>query len=295
MATKKRKVYFSAIQVRGIMTLEPIKDHDVIKRDIFDRIVENYKNAEESGDFSPFQKQINEENEDEKFFVSMLHYQNNHLCGIVSHGSPNMERYLRQRNPETFDVKELVPDAGNVFEEYSFFAISPRKMQMAYLSDPAVSSNIPSLVLSLLQKALYQNFEFEERSLMDNDIKSKIRQLGQNVIVKGTILGFDDTISGGVRSVNQIEKAMGTKFKTTVKIRAKVGRVLSDEDIDTITSLATQEQGYSSFTFADEKDADKEIIDVIKNRVRLSRTIELSIKDKSTDIWNKLCCSLNEG
>ena len=40
--------------------------------------------------------------------------------------------------------------------------------------------------------------------------------------------------------------------------------MLSDEDIDTITSLATQEQGYSSFTFADEKDADKEIIDVIK-------------------------------
>ena len=108
MATKKRKVYFSAIQVRGIMTLEPIKDHDVIKRDIFDRIVENYKNAEESGDFSPFQKQINEENEDEKFFVSMLHYQNNHLCGIVSHGSPNMERYLRQRNPETFDVEDIL-------------------------------------------------------------------------------------------------------------------------------------------------------------------------------------------
>lgn len=288
MEKKTRKVYFSAIEVRDILSNEEIKDRKVIKRDVFDKIVENYEKAKVTGNYSPFQKTVNKE-DDEKYFISMLHNVGNNLCGIVSHGTPQMERYLRERNPDTYDVKELVPAVGNVFEEYSFFAISPDKMQMAYLSESAVSSNIPSLVLSLLRQVLNQNYEFEERSLHDRDIKKKIKALGDNVIVKGTIVGQDDKVSDGLRSVNTIAKAMGTKFSTTIKIRAKVGRLLSDEDIDLITSMATQDEGYSSFTFADEKDADQEIIDVIKNSVRLTKTIELSKKEMPAVIWEKLC------
>lgn len=107
--------------------------------------------------------------------VSMLHYEGNVLCGIVSHGTPKNERYLRECNPETFNVKELVPSEGNVFEEYSFFAISIQKMQMAYLSDSAVSTNIPGLVLTLLKPSVNINYFMEESSLHDHDIKKKIR------------------------------------------------------------------------------------------------------------------------
>jgi len=144
MANKKRKVYFSALQVRGMLSNEAEEDRTKIKTEIFDPIVAKYDAAKEKGDFSSFQRKIDDG--EEVFMVSMLHYEGNVLCGIVSHGTPKIERYLRECNPETFNVKELVPSEGNVFEEYSFFAISIRKMQMAYLSDPAVSTNIPGLV-----------------------------------------------------------------------------------------------------------------------------------------------------
>lgn len=92
---------------------------------------------------------------------------------------------MRECNPETFSVKELVPSEGNVFEEYSFFAISIQKMQMAYLSDPAVSTNIPGLVLTLLRPSVNIKFNLEESSLYDYDIKKKIKQLGNKVAVYG--------------------------------------------------------------------------------------------------------------
>ena len=60
-----------------------------------------------------------------------------------------------------------------MFEEYSFFAISIQKMQMAYLSDPAVSANIPGLVLTLFTPSVNINYFLEESSLYDHDIKKK--------------------------------------------------------------------------------------------------------------------------
>lgn len=187
MANKKRKVYFSALQVRGMLSNEAEKDLNKIKTEIFDPIVAKYNAAKEEGDFSSFQRKIDDG--EEVFMVSMLHYEGNVLCGIVSHGTPKIERYLRECNPETFNVKELVPSKGNVFEEYSFFAISIQKMQMAYLSDPAVSTNIPGLVLTLLIPSVNPNYFLEESSLYDHDIKKKIKQLGTKVAVYGTIKG----------------------------------------------------------------------------------------------------------
>ena len=295
MASKKRKVYFSALQARGMLSNEPIDDRALIKAEIFDQIVSKYEAATQSGDFSLFQKKI--EDSEEVFMVSMLHYEGNTLCGIVSHGSPKIERYLRECNPTTFDVKELVPEAGNVFEEYSFFAISIQKMQMAYLGDSAVSTNIPALVLSLLRPTVNVNYEFEENTLMDYDIKKKIKQLGDKVVVRGTLIDQAQRVIGGMPSIGTLERAMGTKFSATVKVRAKVGRKLTDTDIETITNTATQDEGFSSFTFADERDTDKEIIDVIKNQVRFAKNIELSTDEKKqpTAIWAKLCDSFNAG
>lgn len=295
MATKKRKVFFSSVQVRFMLTHELLEDREKIKTDIFDPIIEKYNAAKESGDFSPFQRKI--EGSNEVYMVSMLHYKDHNLCGVVSHGSPQIQRYLRQCNPETFDVKELVPDDGNVFEEYSFFAISITKMQMAFLNDSAVSSNIPSLVLSLLHPSVNVNYDLEERSMLDVDIKQKIKNLGDNIVIKGVMIGQEQRVVGGLPSIATMQNAMGTKFEAKINVKARVRKKLTDHDIEIIQMNATQDEGFSSFTFADERDADKEIIDVIKNRVRTSKTIELSDSERMepTAVWTKLCASFIMG
>lgn len=288
MANRKRNVYFSTLQARKMMTNELQEDRAIIKSDIFDPIVKRYDEAKEKGDFSDFQRKIGDGQE--VFMVSMLHYEGNVLCGIISHGTPKIERYLRECNPETFCVKELVPSEGNVFEQYSFFAISIRKMQMAYLSDPAVSKNIPLLVLQLLKPSIDINYELEESCLLDSDIRKKIKQLGDNVIVRGTIVGKEEKVIGGLESIRTLQKAMGTKFSATVNVKTKLKIKLTDAAIDVITDTATQDEGFSSFTFADASEEDREVIDVIKNQVRFSKKIELAADEQNMPhiIWEKL-------
>lgn len=293
MATiKKRKVYFSALQARMMLSNEMEEDRAKIKTEIFDTIVAKYDEAKERGVFSSFQCKI--DGGVEFFMVSMLHYEGNVLCGIVSHGTPKIERYLRECNPETFNVKELIPSKGNVFEEYSFFAISIQKMQMAYLSDSAVSNNIPGLVLTLLKPSVNINYFLEESSLYDHDIKKKIKQLGDKVAVYGTLKGQEERIIGGISSLKTLERRLGGKIKSELRVKAKVGKQLSDEDIDVILETAAKEE-FTSFTFTDERDSDKEVIDVIRNHVRYSKNIELSAEERkiSTAIWRKLCCALD--
>lgn len=86
---------------------------------------------------------------------------------------------------------------------------------------------------------------------------------------------------------------MGGKLKSELKVKAKLGKQLSDEDIDVILETAANEE-FSSFTFTDERDSDKEVIDVIRNHVRFSKNIELSAEERKipTAIWRKLCGTL---
>lgn len=293
MANKKRKVFFSALQVRLMMTNELQKDKTVIKKEIFDPIVEKYNQATKSGDFSLFQRKLDQG--EEVFMVSMLHYKGTVLCGIVSHGTPKIERYLRECNPETFSVKELTPSEGNIFEEYSYFAISIPKLQIAYLNNTAISTNIPVLVLALLAPSISIDYVLEESCLLDHDIKRKIQQLGDNVVVRGTMEGQEERVIGGLPSIKTLQTTMGSKFTAVIKVKAKLGRKLTDDDIDIITRTATQDEGFSTFTFADERDEDKEVIDVIRNQARLSRTIELTDEERKMPnvIWQKLSSAFN--
>lgn len=295
MAKSKRNVFYSTVQVRYMLTHELLEDRAKIKELIFDPIIENYNTAKETGDFSLFQRKLERSNE--VFMISMLHYRDNNVCGVVSHGSPRMQRYLRQCNPETFDVKELVPDDGNVFEEYSFFAISITKMQMAYLSDSAVSSNIPSLVLSLFHPSVNVNYDFEERAMLDADIKQKIKNLGNNIVINGVIVGREEHVVGGMQSIATMQNALGAKFEARIKVRAKVQKKLTDEDIEIIRNNATMDEGFTSFTFADESNNDNEVIDVIKNRIRTTKSIELSDNERMDPnaVWTKLCASFYVG
>lgn len=66
-----------------MLSNEMEKDRAKLKVEIFDPIVSKYYEAKENGDFSAFQRKI--EDSDEVFMVSMLHYEGNVLCGIVSH------------------------------------------------------------------------------------------------------------------------------------------------------------------------------------------------------------------
>lgn len=117
MKDQKRKVYFSSLQVRIMLSHELETDQAKILSDVFDRIVAAYAKAEESGTYTNFQSKI----DDEVLMISKLHYVGDCLCGIVGRGIPKIHRFLRECNPETFGTKELTPSEGNLFEEYSFF------------------------------------------------------------------------------------------------------------------------------------------------------------------------------
>ena len=80
-------------------------------------------------------------------------------------------------------------------------------------------------------------------------------------------------------------------MKAKVNVSARVSKVLTDQDIDTITELATTDEGFSSFTFQDEMDSDKEIIDVIRRQTYFTKGITLNKEEQQQPeaIWQKLC------
>ena len=289
MKDQKRKVYFSSLQVRIMLSHELETDQAKIRSDVFDRIVAAYAKAEESGTYTNFQSKI----DDEVLMISKLHYVGDCLCGIVGRGIPKIYRFLRECNPETFGTKELTPSEGNLFEEYSFFAIAVSKLQMAFLNNTAISQNIPRLVVSILRNSLGGTiYEFEESTMLDFDIKKKLKQLsGKKITVKGSLANKEETVIGGMRSLKTIEQTLGTKMKATVNVSARVSKVLTDQDIDTITELATTDEGFSSFTFQDEMDSDKEIIDVIRRQTYFTKGITLNKEEQQQPeaIWQKLC------
>ena len=289
MKDQKRKVYYSSLQVRIMLSHELETDQAKIRLDVFDRIVAAYAKAEESGTYNNFQCKI----DDEVLMVSKLHYVGDCLCGIVGRGIPKIYRFLRECNPETFGTKELTPSEGNLFEEYSFFAIAVSKLQMAFLNNTAISQNIPRLVVSILRNSLGGTiYEFEESTMLDFDIKKKLKQLsGKKITVKGSLANKEETVIGGMRSLKTIEQTLGTKMKAKVNVSARVSKVLTDQDIDTITELATTDEGFSSFTFQDEMDSDKEIIDVIRRQTYFTKGITLNKEEQQQPdaIWQKLC------
>ena len=69
MATKKRKVFYSSVQVRFMLTHELLEDREKIKSEIFDPIITKYNDAKESGDFSLFQRK--NEGNNEVYMVSI--------------------------------------------------------------------------------------------------------------------------------------------------------------------------------------------------------------------------------
>ena len=70
MKDQKRKVYFSSLQVRIMLSHELETDQAKIRSDVFDRIVAAYAKAEESGTYTNFQSKI----DDEVLMISKLHY-----------------------------------------------------------------------------------------------------------------------------------------------------------------------------------------------------------------------------
>ncbi len=295
MAKNKRKVFFSRFRVCVMLKNEYETRYGILKPEVFDVIMNNYHQAENTGNFSLFQMK----NEDSKqiYVLNKLHYENDILCGIIGRGMQKIERFLREYNPNTFDEKELTPSKGNIFQEYSYFAVSLKKMQIAYLDNSAVSSNIPRIIVLILRQALGSAiYDLEEEKLIDYDIKSKIKSLGNKVSVKGTLIGQEQSIIGGKKSLSDLEKALGSKFKATVRLSAKVSKKFIDDDIDQIANLATQDEGFSTFSFTNEEEGtDKEIIDVIRKQVYYSKDIDLNEQERLNPeiIWHRMCNALH--
>ena len=294
MAKNKRKVFFSKFRVCIMMKNEYETRYQILKPEVFDVIMNSYKQATESGNFSFFQKKYGDDKH--VYMLNNLHYEGDILCGIIGRGTPKMERFLRECNPNTFDEKELTPSEGNLFQEYSYFAISPRRLQIAYLGNSAVSNNIPLVIVTILRQALGSAlYDLEEEKLIDYDIKKKIKNLSDNVSVKGTLIGQEQNVVGGKKSLGDLEKTLGSKFRVTVKLSAKVSKKFADEDIDAIANLATQDEGFSAFSFTNEEEgADKEIIDVIRKQVYYSKDIELNEQERTQPeiVWQKMCATL---
>ena len=291
MAKNKRKVFFSKFRVCIMMSNEYETRYPVLKPEVFDVIMNDYKKAETNGDHAHFQ--MKSKDESQIYMLSKLHYEGNCLCGIVGRGTPRMERFLRECNPNTSDEKELTLTKGNLFQEYSYFAISLQKLRIAYLGNSAVSSNIPLVIVSILRKALGSAlYDLEEEKLIDYDIKKKIRGLSDKVSVKGTLIGQEQNVVGGKKSLGDLEKVLGSKFRVTVKLSAKVSKTFSDRDVEEISNLATQDEGFSSFAFTNEEEGtEKEIIDVIRKQVYYSKDIDLNDQERTQPdiIWHKMC------
>ena len=165
-------------------------------------------------------------------------------------------------------------------------------------ADGAVSTNIPQAVVYILRRSLGNAcYDFEETKLLDHDIKKKLRELkGTKVVVKGTIVGQEQSVTTGIPSLKKIEKALGSKMKARISVSAHLSRPLTDADIDIITENVCADDGFSSFTFADEMDADKEIIDVIRRQTYLTTKIKLAATELQQPkiVWKKMCCSFNK-
>lgn len=291
MAKNKRKVFFSKFRVCIMMSNEYETRYSILKPEVFDVIMNDYKRAEVNGDYAHFQMKSRDESQ--YFMLNKLHYESDCLCGIVGRGTPRMERFLREYNPNTFDEKELTLTKGNLFQEYSYFAISLQKLRIAYLGNGAVSSNIPLVIVSILRQALGSAlYDLEEEKLIDHDIKKKIRGLGDKVSVKGTLIGQEQNVVGGKKSLGDLEKVLGSKFRVTVKLSARVSKTFSDKDVEDISNLATQDEGFLAFSFTNEEEgADKEIIDVIRKQVYYSKDIDLNDQERTQPdtIWQRIC------
>lgn len=294
MANDKRKVYFSALTVRKMLSNEREHNKTAIKSDFFDQVVENYKKAQTSGEYKLFQKSNDGGNT--VLMISSLHYEGNILCGIVGRCSRKVNRFLRERNPETFGTKALTSSAGNLFEEYTYFAISPEYLKLAFLNNDAVSSNIPRLVTNIMQQCAGNSIYYLEVDiLLDRDIKSKLKNMNGNIQVNGTISGQERRIIGGMPSLKRIEETLGTRFQAKLKISGRINKNLSDDEIDQITQSATIDEGFESFSFSESIDEEKEVIDIIKKQAYLSRTIQLTEaeREQSDVIWSRIRSCFN--
>ena len=289
MANSRKKVYYSAITIREMLSNEPISDYSII-RSVFDQTENSYTDAISRKDVHGFQIAHSGES---VLILTDLHYvDDRYLCGRVGCCSSHVNLFLRESNPQTFSGNELTPSAGNLFENYSYFAISIAQRRIGYLNNDKVSPNIPKLVISILRRNLgSQHYELELTTMLDYDIKEKIKKLDGSIVVQGTICGQDAMVVGGMRSLKRLETAMSTRMRTTIKLKASITKKLSDSDIDEITDVVNGNEGFSAFTLAEEESEEKETIDVLKRQAYLSRSIELSTEEqKSPDaIWRKMC------
>ena len=120
MKSINRKVYFSKIRIVRMLTNEGEENREVLKTEVFDRLISAYNVSAETGDYASFQQQI----DDDVIMLSNLHYVGDCICGMIGRGSKKIYKFLCERNPNTFGTKELQPSEGSLFEFYTYFSIS---------------------------------------------------------------------------------------------------------------------------------------------------------------------------
>lgn len=293
MADIKRKIYFTKLQFRKMLSHEEETDIGIINS-VFSRYADAYYQAESSGDYSNFV--VKNKNTDEIFAVTRLHFEGNVLCGIVGRYATRIKGFLRETDIKTFSTKEIEPSSPESrFEIYSYFAIVPHLLKIAYLSDTSISSNIPRMVLDILRSNNGDGiYEVELTQLVDSDIKDKLKKMEGKIRVKGWIEGQEDAIAGGMQSLRSLETVFGSKITAKIRLTAGVSKRFTDDDIDEIIKLCTVDSGYSTICFEEEQDEEKEIVDVIKKQVAYTNTITLTPEEIYNEevIWRKLCESL---
>lgn len=223
MADIKRKIYFTKLQFRKMLSHEEETDIGIINS-VFSRYADAYYQAESSGDYSNFV--VQNKNTDEIFAVTRLHFEGNVLCGIVGRYATRIKGFLRETDIKTFSTKEIEPSSPESrFEIYSYFAIVPHLLKIAYLSDTSISSNIPRMVLDILRSNNGDGiYEIELTQLVDSDIKDKLKKMEGKIRVKGWIEGQEDAIAGGMQSLRSLETVFGSKITAKIRLTAGVSK-----------------------------------------------------------------------
>ncbi len=288
---KKRnfKVYFYQMRFTTLLYDECIKDVSIINTGILEKACNHYNEASKAQDFAALSwKPSTDDNT--TYLVSKLKFESNVLFGEIGCCMERLPGLYRERNTGTLATLEISPsDSCCTFEAYTYFALSAITQKLAIFWNGNVTPDIDGVIVNVLLKMIQGSpYGIACQQLLDQDIKSRLQNLGNNIIIKGYIKNAEKLVSSQKMSFRQIETSLGKDVIATVKFKVKVYEKLTEQQIEDLLSLQS-DKDYASVRISD-MDETKEVIDIIRRSVAISSVIKLTEADSKdcAIVWDGL-------
>lgn len=254
---------------------EYIKDSFTISNEILGKALSNYSKASNIHDFSTLSWKPTAD-DITTYLVSKLRLENNILFGEIGCCIERLPGLYRERNTGTLATLEIEPsDACNLFEAYTYFALSASSQKLAIFWNGDVTSDIDGVIVNILLKMIQgAPYSITCQQLINQDIKSRLKNLGSNIVIKGYIKNAEKLVSNQKMSFKQIEKSLGKEVNASIKFKVKVSEKLTEQQIDDLMCLQG-DKDYSSVRISG-MDETQEVIDIIKRSVAISGSLKLS-------------------